>query len=184
MSIAVDDGFKENVSRVELKDEEELSPVDALSDVFSEVPARKHLHVIVLCSPPNGEFKSLIVDIHLPAASSVAPHTRSHPPSAFKPLPHDVQQARQKRNRRAADKPPSTAGIPKEFEKLQTGSDGPVFAFYRPPSAAATIPITLLHPVFGQFVDDRQHHTPTVDDNELVLSLSRAMSKFYVQVLR
>ena len=56
VSIAVDDGFKENVSRVELKDEEELSPVDALSDVFLEVPARKHLHVIVLCSPPNGEF--------------------------------------------------------------------------------------------------------------------------------
>ena len=110
----------------------------------------------------------------------MAPHTRSHPPSAFKPLTDDVQQARQKRNRRAADKPPSTAGIPKEFEKLQTGSAGPVFAFYRPPSAAATIPITLLHPVFGQFVDDRQNHTPTMDDNELVLSLSRAMSKFYV----
>ena len=91
-----------------------------------------------------------------------------------------MQQARQKRNRRAANKPPSTAGIPKEFEKLQTESAGPVFAFYCPPSAAATIPITLLHPVFGQFVDDRQHHTPMMDDNELVLSLSRAMSKFYV----
>ena len=56
VSIPVNDGFKENVSRVELKDEDELSPVDTLSDVFSEVPARKHLHIIVLCSPPNGEF--------------------------------------------------------------------------------------------------------------------------------
>jgi hypothetical protein len=56
VSIPVNGGFKENVSRVELKDEDELSPVDTLSDVFSEVPARKHLHIIVFCSPPNGEF--------------------------------------------------------------------------------------------------------------------------------
>ncbi|KIM73122.1 hypothetical protein PILCRDRAFT_733222 [Piloderma croceum F 1598] len=72
VSIPVNGGFKENVSRVELKDEDELSPVDTLSDVFSEVPARKHLHIIVLCSPPNA-----------------AEHTRSHPPSAFKPRGQD-----------------------------------------------------------------------------------------------
>ena len=56
VSIPVNSGFKENVSSVELKNEDELSPVDTLSDVFSEVPARKHLHIVVLCSPPNGEF--------------------------------------------------------------------------------------------------------------------------------
>jgi len=56
VSIVVNDGFKENVSRVELKDEKVLSPVDALSDVFSEIPVRKHHHVIILCSPPNSEF--------------------------------------------------------------------------------------------------------------------------------
>ena len=39
VSIPVNGGFKENVSRIELKDEDELSPVDTLSDVFSEVPA-------------------------------------------------------------------------------------------------------------------------------------------------
>src|SRR6267154_5084720 len=52
VSIPANDSFKENVSRVELKDEDELSPVDTLSDVFLEIPARKHLHIIVLCSPP------------------------------------------------------------------------------------------------------------------------------------
>jgi hypothetical protein len=60
VSIVVDDGFKENVSRVELKDEEELSPVDALSDVFLEAPARKHLHVIVSCPPPNSECEYFV----------------------------------------------------------------------------------------------------------------------------
>src|SRR5882762_1328797 len=42
------------------------------------------------------------------------------------------------------------------------------------------IPITLLHPLFGQCIDDHQQHTPTVDDNELFWSLSRAMSKFNI----
>jgi hypothetical protein len=96
------------------------------------------------------------------------------------PPPDDVQQARRKRNQRAADKPPSTTGIPKEFEKLQSAPGGPLFAFYRPPSAVSTVPITLLHPVFGQFVDDRQNHIPTKEDNDFVLSLSREMSKFYI----
>jgi len=42
------------------------------------------------------------------------------------------------------------------------------------------IPIALLHPVFGQFINNCQNHTPTMDNNKLVLSLSRAMSKFYI----
>jgi hypothetical protein len=44
------------MSRVEFKDKKELSLVDALSDVFLEIPVQKHLYIIVLCSPPNGEF--------------------------------------------------------------------------------------------------------------------------------
>jgi hypothetical protein len=54
VSMAVDHSFEENVKKVELRDEEALSPVEELSDVFSEVPARRHLHIIVSC-PPNGE---------------------------------------------------------------------------------------------------------------------------------
>jgi hypothetical protein len=58
VSMAVDDVFKENVKKVELRDEEALSPVDELSDVFSEVPARRHLRIIVR-SPPAGESQFL-----------------------------------------------------------------------------------------------------------------------------
>jgi hypothetical protein len=50
VSVAVDDRFKENVKKEELRVEEELSPVDPLSDVFKETPAQKHVHIIV-CSP-------------------------------------------------------------------------------------------------------------------------------------
>jgi hypothetical protein len=56
VSIPVEDNFQENVGKVELRDVEALSPVDILSDVFSEAPGRKRLHIIVR-SPPASEFK-------------------------------------------------------------------------------------------------------------------------------
>jgi hypothetical protein len=53
-----DDGLKENVSNV-IRDEEALSPVVQLSDVFTEVLIRKHVHIIVK-SPRIGEWKRLV----------------------------------------------------------------------------------------------------------------------------
>ena len=47
VSIPVNDGFKENVRKVRLRDEEALSLVDALSEVFSDVPARRHVHIML-----------------------------------------------------------------------------------------------------------------------------------------
>jgi hypothetical protein len=38
--------------------------------------------------------------------------------------------------------------------------------------------VTLLHPIFGEFIDDCKHQ-PTDRDNTLVLELSTAMSAFY-----
>jgi hypothetical protein len=69
--------------------------------------------------------------------------------------------------------------MPKEFERLQKGPN-PTFGLFRPPEAAASIPITLLHPVFAQFDDDCENHTPTAEDNALVFNLSNAMSRFYL----
>jgi len=56
VSIPVNDGFKENLSRVELRDEDALSPVDRLSKVFLGQPEDGDLHIIILCSPSNGKF--------------------------------------------------------------------------------------------------------------------------------
>lgn len=46
----------------------------------------------------------------------------------------------------------------------------------RPPSASDTIPSTLLHPIFGAFIDDCDNHEPTEDDYKLVTALSVAMT--------
>ena len=51
VSILVNDGFNQNVKKVELRDEEALSPVDRLSKVFFVQPKDGHLHIIVR-SPP------------------------------------------------------------------------------------------------------------------------------------
>jgi hypothetical protein len=67
VSMAVDDGFKEKVRKVVLRDEEALSPVDRLSKGFLVQPEDGRLHIIVR-SPPASECKSLVVDIYLPAA--------------------------------------------------------------------------------------------------------------------
>jgi hypothetical protein len=74
---------------------------------------------------------------------------------------------------------PSRDGAPREFKKLQSRKDGAMFAFYGPPSAVGSIPITLLDRVFGQFVHDRQNYTPTREDHQLVWKLSREMSDFH-----
>ncbi|KAG1886438.1 hypothetical protein F4604DRAFT_1721739 [Suillus subluteus] len=48
-----------------------------------------------------------------------------------------------------------------------------------PRSAASIIPTTLLHPIFGQFIDDCESHEPTKEDNDLVMALSEAMCNFF-----
>ncbi len=49
----------------------------------------------------------------------------------------------------------------------------------RPRAADATIPVTLLHPIFRQFIDNCKNHQPIQEDNKLVLELMGAMSDFF-----
>ncbi|KAG1779904.1 hypothetical protein EV702DRAFT_965107, partial [Suillus placidus] len=45
--------------------------------------------------------------------------------------------------------------------------------------AADPLPVTLLEPIFAEFVDDCQNHQPTAHDNEFVRQLSQEMTSFY-----
>jgi len=58
VSVPVDRSLKENINNFFLANEESLSPVQELSEIFSDALTRKHLHVIVK-SPPIGESQSL-----------------------------------------------------------------------------------------------------------------------------
>ncbi|KAH7904758.1 hypothetical protein BJ138DRAFT_1018649 [Hygrophoropsis aurantiaca] len=72
--------------------------------------------------------------------------------------------------------PPSTGGKPSVFSKKQTKK---VYLCNRPSDAADALPVTLIEPIFGQFVDDYQKIAPTDTDNSFVLELSREMSSFH-----
>ncbi|KAG2084900.1 hypothetical protein BD769DRAFT_1374621, partial [Suillus cothurnatus] len=75
-------------------------------------------------------------------------------------------------------KAPSSQGKPSEFEDIQKDPNLAI-RWDRPRNAADTIPSTLLHPIFGEFMDDCENHEPTAADNKLVMALSVAMSGFF-----
>lgn len=58
------------------------------------------------------------------------------------------------------------------------GPDSPRILCHRPPGAMS-IPVTLMHPVFGRFVDNCKESKTTHEDHEFVLNLSHAMSGFF-----
>ena len=79
--------------------------------------------------------------------------------------------------RNSPQKPSSTA-TPSVFRDRQVVSDraipcGRPFAFHD------RVPITLLHPVFSQFVEDTQNIQLTPGDNTLAMDLAVAMAAFY-----
>ena len=47
VSFPVNHNFQQNLANIDLTDETSLSSVDDLLDVFSNVPPRKHLHIVV-----------------------------------------------------------------------------------------------------------------------------------------
>jgi len=53
VSIPVDRHLQQSLANIDLTDETSLSSVDDLFDVFSDVPPRKHLHIVI--KPRVGE---------------------------------------------------------------------------------------------------------------------------------
>lgn len=76
-------------------------------------------------------------------------------------------------------KAPSATGQPKQFATMQANAKKAIHC-NRPPGATDTIPVVLLHPVFGQFLDDIESREPTTAEvNHMALDLSNAMAMFY-----
>ncbi|KAF8416474.1 hypothetical protein L210DRAFT_3656571 [Boletus edulis BED1] len=79
---------------------------------------------------------------------------------------------------RPQNKSPSGGSHPSSFRKTQ-GEGNKRILCGRPRDPEELIPVTLLHPVFGQFLDDCQTGTMKKDDNQFVGELSNAMSNLY-----
>jgi hypothetical protein len=76
-----------------------------------------------------------------------------------------------------SDTAPSTLAQPSKFSKLQ--EDSAIRMFCNRPRTATSTPITLLHPIFGKFVDDCKDCLPTPDLACFALDLATEMCKFY-----
>ena len=66
---------------------------------------------------------------------------------------------------------------PSEFSNIQ--NDPATRMFCNRPRTANSTPITLLHPIFGQFVDDCKNHPLDPKIARFVLDLATEMCKFY-----
>ncbi|KAI9463374.1 hypothetical protein F5148DRAFT_1313294 [Russula earlei] len=73
---------------------------------------------------------------------------------------------------------PSSLGEPAQFG-ISQNQKVPSFSFERPLSASHDVPPTLLHPIFGQFLDDCQQHNPTREDNMFASDLRAGMSQIW-----
>ncbi|KAG2057287.1 hypothetical protein BDR06DRAFT_969482 [Suillus hirtellus] len=75
---------------------------------------------------------------------------------------------------------PSAGAKPSTFSTKQ---DQQEYLCNHPHRATDPVPITLLKPIFVEFVDDCQKYEPTVHDNDFVLQLSEKMAAFYLNEL-
>lgn len=81
---------------------------------------------------------------------------------------------------------PSANGVPSAFSKLQVeardpnNSENPEFmTFCNRPVGASSVPIELLHRIFGKFYDDLQDGLPNEKDNALALHLYATLPNFF-----
>ncbi|KAG1870605.1 hypothetical protein DFJ58DRAFT_763762 [Suillus subalutaceus] len=155
-NLTVDDTLESNVRR-DIEHKLPLLPLAELSEVFSSLPEEGHLHVVVQ-RPPAGISRSLL------------------------PLSYSERVVQESREAYAKKFPlgrPSSQGVPSVFNKTLQENHSFTIGWERPRPAASTIPTTLLHPIFGQFIDDCESHEPTKEDNDLVMALSEAMCNFF-----
>ena len=149
-----------------------------LSDVFPNVLDINHIHVFALV-PEKGEYKidsALKLLISCPGAPS--PSSRPSP-SAYKfPILtiDEIRPSRENFCQRRKPAAPSNGGEPPMFVKDQGVECIPC---NRPYNSPAALPLSLLHPIFGQFVDDAEDYVPTSDDPAFFFKFVEAMAAIY-----
>ncbi|GBE81754.1 hypothetical protein SCP_0401270 [Sparassis crispa] len=144
--------FPDRVREFDPRSKNSLDWTSQLSSYFGGPPNTDNLHIIIV--RPSGVYK------------------RSRSSSSDLPL-----QKRQKRiEELLPQKAPSTLAQPAVFKVEQEKND--LFDFNRP-SRPDSIPITLLHLVFGQFVDDSMRLTPAAEDYNFAIALRDVMAQCY-----
>jgi hypothetical protein len=103
------------------------------------------------------------------------------PPSAYKfPVlsTDEVGRDRKKFCSQRKSEAPSNGGNPQTFLSKQAKFDEYI-PCNRPYGYPTALPLSLLHPIFGEFVDDAENYVPTSDDGQFLLAFVQAMANIY-----
>ena len=156
-----------------------LRPHSLLSDLFTSVLDVSHIHIAVR-APKTGMRYIDFYDFfyHIPQGAS-APSS-SFPPSAYRdPIrpPEQLAEDRQRFCHQRKPEAPSNGGDPQKFRDAQKKDTR--IPCNRPSGFSTTLPPTLLHPVFGKFIDDTENSIPTADDVLFLHAFVAVMRNIY-----
>ena len=156
-----------------------LRPHRLISDLFNSGLGVSHIHIVAHV-PPRGMcyigFYNLFLMFH---QGSSASHS-SFPPSAYiDPIrpPEQLAQDRQRFCHQRKPDAPSNGGNPQKFHDAQKKDTH--IPCNRPSGFSTTLPPTLLHPVFGNFIDDAENSIPTADDVKFLHAFVAVMRNIY-----
>ena len=170
---------------------EKLRELKKISDYWLVPPNPQAIHIIVEIYLPLGKcWVQWVSEILLAALLSVCYFTTSllnfsvisvtagkRPLSSPHPEEPTLKLVRAGYFEKFPAGPPSTLGQPPEFSKIQDNSA--VRMFCNRPRMFTSTPITLLHPIFGQFVDDCKNCHTTPELARFALDLATRMCAFY-----
>ncbi|KAF8157793.1 hypothetical protein B0H34DRAFT_844095 [Crassisporium funariophilum] len=149
----------------------ELRSEKLLSDAFPSALDINCIHVVARV-PGEGEY---FIGQGAPSPSS------RPPPSAYKsPVisTDELGRDREKFCSQRKAEAPSNGGEPQMFLDRQANTDRYI-PCNRPFSRPIALPLSLLHPIFGEYVDDADNCVPTPDDVQFLLAFVKAMANIY-----
>ncbi len=156
-----------------------LRPHRLLSDLFNSGLDVGRIHIVARV-PRMGMCYNVFYDLFLMFHQGSSAPPSSFPPSAYRdPIrpPEQLAQDRQRFCHQRKPDAPSNGGDPQKFHDAQQKDTR--IPCNRPSGFSPTLPPTLLHPVFGKFIDDAENSIPTADDVLFLHAFVAAMRDIY-----
>jgi hypothetical protein len=156
-----------------------LRPHRLLSDLFNSGLNVSHIHIVARV-PQTGMCCNDFYDLSLMFHQGSSTPRSSFPPSAYRdPIrpPEQLAQDRQRFCHQRKPDAPSNGGDPQKFHNAQKKDT--CIPCNRPSGLSTTLPPTLLHPVFGKFIDDAENCIPTEDDVHFLRAFVAVMRDIY-----
>ena len=151
--------------------------MEMISESWPAQPLKTHLSVFIHLPGKEGEcFIRLCTSseyLTMSRCSDTPPTPVSKTSNSFEKL----SNVRVEKYESLPRMSPSELGRPERFFHFQKEHKN--FYVDRPMASSYEIPPTLLHPVFGEFLDDCEAHKPSPDDYMLARDLVYGMSQYF-----